>query len=102
MGKLKKVIYRQKQAARAWNLKIHDLLLKLGLQQSSIGKCLYKRSINNKTVNVIVYVDDLLIAGEDQNIDRLIYQLKKDYPVLDLGDAKYYLDINITHEIKTQ
>ncbi|CAL1293062.1 unnamed protein product [Larinioides sclopetarius] len=62
---------------------------------SSIDKCLYKHTKNNKRAYVIVFVDDLLIGGEDQNIEKLILELKKEYPVTDLGDAKYDLGINI-------
>lgn len=63
---------------------------------------LIQRSINNKTVYIIDYVDDLLIAGEDQNIDKSMYLLQKEYPVTDLGDAKYYLGININRPDQTQ
>ena len=95
VSKLKKVLYGLKQAARAWNLKINKSLSKLGFHQSLVYKCLYKQTRNNKTTYGIVYVDNLIIAREDQNINSSIRVLKKEYPVTDLGEAKYYLGINI-------
>ena len=75
--KLKKALYDLKQAARSWNLKINESLSTLGFHQSMVDKCLYKQMRNNNTTYVIVNVDDLLILGEDGNINTLIEKLKK-------------------------
>lgn len=40
-------------------------------------------------------MDDLLIVGENQSMNKLICELKKKHPVNDLREAKYYLDINV-------
>ena len=56
---------------------------------------MYKQTRNNKNIYIIVYIDDLLIAGKDQNINTFIDGIKKEYPVTDLVEAKYYSGINI-------
>ena len=50
--KKKKTLYGLKQAARAWNSKIHQSLSKLGFHQSSVEKCLSKQIENDKTTYV--------------------------------------------------
>lgn len=73
---------------------IHKPLSKLCFHQSPIDKALYKQTTYNTTTYVLVYVNGLLITGEDKNINKLISKLNKEYPVIDLGEAKYYLGIN--------
>lgn len=49
----------------------------------------------NKNSNVIVYVDDILITGENQIIETIIKQLKLECELKDLGDVGHYLGMEI-------
>ncbi|KMQ81362.1 retrotransposon ty1-copia subclass, partial [Lasius niger] len=63
--KLNKSIYGLKQAAKTWNDKIADILLKENFSQSTADNCLFTKQDQGKYVFIILYVDDLLIACED-------------------------------------
>ncbi|GBN79737.1 hypothetical protein AVEN_56089-1 [Araneus ventricosus] len=44
---------------------------------------------------IIVYVDDLLIAGKEEDIRKIIKELEEEYELKNLGEVNYYLGINI-------
>lgn len=44
---------------------------------------------------IIVYVDDLLTAEKDRDINNIIEELKKEYEVKNLGQVNYYWVINM-------
>lgn len=60
--RLKKSIYGLKQSARCWNRALHATLIKLKFEQCESDPCLYVRRDGEKTVYLLVYVDDILIA----------------------------------------
>ncbi|GBM97221.1 Retrovirus-related Pol polyprotein from transposon TNT 1-94 [Araneus ventricosus] len=93
--KLNKAIYGLKQAARAWHLKIGESLIKYGFEQSKADPCLFKFANNGNPMYIIVYVDDLLIAGKDEDIRKIIKELEEEYELKNLGEVNYYLGINI-------
>ncbi|GBN12713.1 Retrovirus-related Pol polyprotein from transposon TNT 1-94 [Araneus ventricosus] len=93
--KLNKAIYGLKQAARAWHLKIGESLIKYGFEQSKADPCLFKFANNGNPIYIIVYVDDLLIAGKDEDIRKIIKELEEEYELKNLGEVNYYLGINI-------
>lgn len=93
--RLTKAIYGLKQAARAWNLNCTNRYQNWVFAKVQPINALYIQTTDNTTIYVIVYLDDFLIAGEDKNINKLISNLNKEYPVTDLGEAKYYFEINI-------
>ncbi|GBN19276.1 Copia protein [Araneus ventricosus] len=93
--KLNKAIYGLKQAARAWHLKIGESLIKYGYEQSKADPCLFKFANNGNPMYIIVYIDDLLIAGKDEDIRKIIKELEEEYELKNLGEVNYYLGINI-------
>lgn len=60
-----------------------------GFQQSKHDFCLY---ISNSTW-ILIYVDDILILGEDTQI---LSKLKHEFKVKDLGDIREYLGLEIS------
>ena len=61
--KLNKSIYGLKQAPRAWYAKLQETLKEFGLKPSTADPALYYTESEGATLFLIVYVDDLLIAG---------------------------------------
>lgn len=94
-NKICKLNYGLKQAVRAWNIKIGDSGKKLGFMQSIANQCLLKRQNANNTLYIAVYIDDLLIAGENKVINNVTEELQKEYKVKNLTPVNYYLGINI-------
>jgi len=76
---LKKALYGLKQAGRMWNEEITNFLKSIGLKQYKSDKCLFgKYNKENKLIGLLtLYVDDILITGEDYKIKIIINKLKK-------------------------
>lgn len=94
--KLKKAIYGLKQAAKCWNEEIENTLKSYGFIQSEADPCMFIKEKSKKTVYLILYVDDMLITSEDENeVYEVINYLKNFYSITSLGEAKYFLGIEI-------
>lgn len=63
--KVLKSLYGLKQASRHWNIKLTTALISYGFQQSHLDYSLFIKKVERKIVVVLVYVDDLLITGDD-------------------------------------
>ena len=63
MCRLVKALYGLKQAARAWHKKLDAMLGEAGFTPCAFDPCLYKGDRDEVTVYILVYVDDLLVAG---------------------------------------
>ena len=63
--RLKKSLYGPKQAPRAWHAKITQYLHQIGFQMSQSDNFLYTRNDPKCTLVILLYVEDLVIRGED-------------------------------------
>ena len=63
--KLKKSIYGLKQASRAWNIKFDWAIKSFGFDQNIDEPCMHKRRNGNAIALLVLYVDDILIIGDD-------------------------------------
>jgi hypothetical protein len=99
--RLKKTLYGLKQAPRAWSNKIGQYLVTSGFQTSNANFSLYVKKTNHGIIVIIIYVDDLIIIG-DNNVD--IFDLKKllkqKFEMKDLGELRYFLGIEVIQSPK--
>ncbi|KAG7574150.1 Integrase catalytic core [Arabidopsis suecica] len=94
--KLKKSLYGLKQASRQWFLKFSTTLMSLGFQKSQADHTLFVRNQNGKYLAVLVYVDDIIIASnDDEEVIQLKEDLQKAFKLRDLGSVKYFLGLEI-------
>ena len=63
--KLKKSLYRLKQAPRAWYGRIDSFLQSLGFTKSIVDPNLYIKIVQNHPVILVLYVDDLFLTEEE-------------------------------------
>ncbi|KRX50952.1 Retrovirus-related Pol polyprotein from transposon TNT 1-94 [Trichinella murrelli] len=98
---LKRSIYGLKQSARAWNTKARKILTTVGFRQAKADLCLYIRKKPSRSMTyVLLYVDDLLIAAENEAVALTVNkQLNKYIEVKDLGEVSYYLGIQIERKL---
>ena len=90
--RLRRSIYGLRQSARCWNLKLKEVLGRLGFQQSTADQCLFIRKVRGKTVFLLVYVDDMLVASaDDGEIKRVIDALTGEFELTCLGDVSHFL-----------
>nr|GEU35049.1 retrotransposon protein, putative, Ty1-copia subclass [Tanacetum cinerariifolium] len=63
--KLKRFIYRLKQASRQWNKQFDDEIKKFGFTQNRDEPCVYLKASGSYVTFLILYVDDILIIGNN-------------------------------------
>ncbi|XP_055910757.1 uncharacterized protein LOC129945122 [Eupeodes corollae] len=76
------------------------MLLGMGFKASTADPCLFSRKESNgQTTFMLIYVDDILVAGFSEELINTIYkELQKHVKMKDLGQAKHYLGIEIDRE----
>ena len=94
--KINKALYGLKQAPKAWYERIDSWLIAQGLCRSSTDPNLYYSNHNGKITILLLYVDDLLITGDNyEEISRLKQALHQEFEMTDLGYATNYLGAEI-------
>jgi len=78
--KLERSLYGLKQASRQWNLELTKLLLSQGFYQSKSDYSLFFKVSQGLCTFILVYVDDLLITGDDvSSITQIKAKLHEDF-----------------------
>ncbi|KAM1069409.1 hypothetical protein ACFX13_001358 [Malus domestica] len=94
--KLHKSIYGLKQSPRAWYAKLSSVLISVGFGRSNADSSLFVRSGTAGTLVVLVYVDDLIITGDNpEEIKELKHFLQQRFAIKDLGVLRYFLGIEM-------
>ena len=95
--KLTKALYGLKQAPRAWYCRIDDFLKSIGFFKShSDDANVYVLKRDNHIVILILYVDDLIITGgNEEQIHHIQKQLKSEFEMTDLGLMHFCLRIEV-------
>ena len=63
--KLKKSIYKLKQASRQWYLKFNDTITSFGFKKNIVDRCVYLKVSRSMFIFLILYVDDILLSTND-------------------------------------
>ena len=93
---LKKALYGLKQAPRAWHSKIDEHLFSLGFQKSLSEATLYVKCKGDNLLIVSLYVDDLLITGDNAKlVEEFKREMMKFFEMTDLGLMTYFLGMEI-------
>ena len=66
--KLQRSIYGLKQASRSWNIRFDQAITSFGFEKSPDEPCVYKRIQAQKVVFLVLYVDDILLIGNDKQV----------------------------------
>ena len=94
--KLIKALYGLKQAPRAWYAKMDEYLRKVGFHRSESDDTLYVRQQGKYLVILIMYVDDLIITGNnDDHIEQVKKELHAGFKMIDLGLLHYYIGVEV-------
>ncbi|WJZ96954.1 hypothetical protein VitviT2T_015594 [Vitis vinifera] len=95
---LRRALYGLKQAPRAWFAKFSSTIFRLGYTASPYDSALFLRRTDNGTILVLLYVDDMIITGDDlSGIQELKDFLSQQFEMKDLGHLSYFLGLEITH-----
>ena len=94
--KLRKFIYGLKQASRSWNIRFDDAIKSFGFIKNENEPCVYKRDSGSAITFLVLYVDDILLIGNDiGQMSSVKIWLSQNFSMKDLGDAMYILGIRI-------
>ena len=94
--KLKKSIYGLKQASRSWNIRFDQAIKSYGFEQNLDESCVYKRCNGNVVIFLVLYVDDILLIGNDVGVlSSVKVWLSIQFDMKDLGEASHILGIKL-------
>ena len=93
---LKKALYSLKQSLRAWFERLSRVVKRYGyFQRHSDHTMFYKSTDEGKIIVLIVYVDDMILTGNDHVEIESLKVLAKELEVKDLGALRYFLGMEI-------
>ena len=97
--KLDKSLYGLKQAPRVFNNALNDHLENIGFKRCDTDPCVYVKETDHGPIYLAVYVDDLLLIGDNiAEIDLIKADLSLKFDMDDRGDASYILGMSIQRD----
>ena len=95
--KLRKGIYGLKQAGRQWNKMLDKTMLKHGFKRIPADHCLYMRITSRGKSIIVVHTDDMAAAASTPaKMESIIHDLRSTFDIMDLGEIKWMLGIEIS------
>jgi hypothetical protein len=93
---LKKALYGLRRAPKAWNTTFTAWALENGFEQSEADPCLFTHG--RMRAMLVIYVDDLLVAGETDKVVLEVQQLLGGkFRTRDMGQPAYFLGMNLSY-----
>jgi hypothetical protein len=93
--RLKRAMYGLKQTPCAWYTRIDSYFIGLGFTKSEVHANLYQIIVEGKLLIIVLYVDDLILTGDEQLIHSCGEDLAKEFKMKDLGLIHYFLGLEI-------
>ncbi|RVW83299.1 Retrovirus-related Pol polyprotein from transposon RE1 [Vitis vinifera] len=95
--RLRRSLYGLKQFPRAWFSRFSSVVQEFGMFRSTANHSVFDHhNSSGQCISLIVYVDDIVITGSDQNgIQKLKQHLFTHFQTKDFGKLKYFLGIEI-------
>ena len=93
-------LYGLKQAPRQWYKKFDSFMVDHNFKKTKNDHCVFiKRYESGDFLILLLYVDDMLIVGQDRNkIAALKKDLGESFAMKDLGQARQILGMKITRD----
>ena len=99
LWRLKKSLYGLKQSPRMWYQKFDTYIWGLGFTRIKEDQCVYFKLIGDHVIYLVLYVDDMLLIGNDKEIIKdLKTQLFSKFDMKDLGAENYILGMEIRRD----
>lgn len=100
--RLKKSLYGLKTAAKCWYKTLQNALLGMGLMKSDHESCLYIKHRGNLVTVILVYVDDMILTGNDEEfMESVKLELMKKFEIKEEGEPQRFLGLEVERD-KTQ
>jgi hypothetical protein len=95
--KLQKSLYGLKQSGRMWYNRLSEFLSLKGYTKNDDCPCVFIKKSPTGFCIISVYVDDLNIIGNTQDINEARHHLKTEFEMKDLGQTKFCLGLQLEH-----
>lgn len=97
--RLIKSLYGLKQAGRQWHKELSNQLMLYGFQRYVGDHCLFTLQQGKHLLALLIYIDDILISGDYTEMIKSVKDyLHSLYTIKDMGQAKYFLGIEMTRD----
>eukprot|EP00253_Pinus_taeda_P004990 PITA_04990 len=83
------------QAPRAWYTMIDNYVTGLGFTKSEADASLYHIMVKGKLLIILLYVDDLILTGDDKLIMSCKEALAREFEMKDMGLMHYFLGMEM-------
>lgn len=90
--KLNRALYGLKESPKVWNDTFNEFALENNFERSKYDCCLYC----SENVWILIYVDDILVMGKEENVKETVKLLQKYFQAKDMGNVKNFLGMTIT------
>lgn len=96
---LLKSLYGLKQAARMWNKKLHETLVKIGFKRLQSDASIYIYVRDGVRIILPIFVDDITLATKSKaTADAIVAELSSHFKLRDLGETAFLLGIKIIRD----
>ena len=89
------MLYGLKQEPHAWYNRIDSHLTRLGFTKSEVDENLYQILVEGKLLIIVLYVDDLILIGDEQHIRSCKEDLAREFKKKDMGLMHYFLGLEV-------
>ncbi len=97
--RLRRSIYGFKQSPHCWNSGLDRKLKEMGFVQITGDSCIYVKEEFGEIFIIAVYVDDILLAGKnDQRINEIKQELAYQFEMKDMGELHHFLGVKIVQK----
>ena len=97
--RLLKALYGLKQASRAWHRTIDAFLTSIGFKKSQSDASLYNLILDGERIYILVYVDDMLLAGiRMQHLKRIANLIAEKFEIRTEEHVTRFLGIIVEHD----
>ena len=96
--RLRKALYGLKQAHKAWHDRFNNVMTENGFSSCYTDTALFVKKSDAGIVILLLYVDDMLITGDDtKGIKSIKSILTSKFEMSDLGFLTYFLGIEVAY-----
>jgi hypothetical protein len=97
--RLKKSLYGLKQSPRMWYQKLDTYMLELGFTRRKVDHCVYFKLIGDHIIYLVLYVDDMLLIGNNKEIIQDVKtQLSYKFNLKYFGAISFILGMEIKRD----
>lgn len=93
--RLKKDLCGLKQVPRIQYARLDKSLTKLGFIKGTTDGNLYLRGVDNGLFIIVIFVDDIIFGGNDEESDKFVEEMKNDFEMSMKGEMNFFLGLQI-------